>query len=170
MSHGHTTRPTRFALLLRFALLCALWAVLANGEGWAFGVPGALIAAWLSLRLAPASAWRLRLLAVPRFVGWFLLQSLRAGWDVAWRTLHPALPLDPGMVRHCPTLPAGAPTWWLMLVISLLPGTLSVRLEGDMLELHCLDAHGEISADVQRAEAEIARLFGLSGHHGAVPT
>lgn len=148
-------------LALRGLLLCGLWAVLADGEGWGFGVPVALGAAWLSLRLAPPSAHRIRLLALPRFAGWFLWQSLRAGWDVARRTLHPALPLDPGMIRLRPALPVGAPTWWLMLVISLLPGTLSVRMAAGTLELHCLDAGGDVAGDVAQAEGELARLFGL---------
>ena len=150
-------------LVLRGLLLVGLWAVLANGEGWGFGVPAALGAAWLSLRLAPPSAHRIRLLALPRFAGWFLWQSLRAGWDVARRTLHPALPLEPGMIRFRPTLPEGAPTWWLMLVVSLLPGTLSVRMAAGTLELHCLDTTGDVAGDVAQAEEELARLFGRQG-------
>ncbi len=146
---------------LRGLLLCGLWAVLANGEGWGFGVPVALGSAWLSLRLAPPSQHRLRLTALPRFVGWFLWQSMRAGWDVARRTLHPALPLNPGMIRLRPKLPTGAPTWWLMLIISLLPGTLSVRMAGATLELHCLDVEGDVTGAFARTEQELLRLFGL---------
>lgn len=162
-SHG---RDTLGPLALRGLLLCGLWAVVANGEGWAFGLPVALGAAWLSLRLAPPSIHRIRLLALPRFFGWFFWQSLRAGWDVARRTLHPALPLDPGMIRVRPAIPPGAPTWWLMLVISLLPGTLSVRMAAGTLELHCLDAGGDVVADVARAERELARLFGVQADRG----
>lgn len=164
MSENQTAGSAFRPLALRSVLLCGLWAVLANGEGWGFGVPVALGSAWLSLRLAPPSQHRIRLAALPRFAGWFLLQSLRAGWDVARRTLHPALPLNPGMIRLRPALPTGAPTWWLMLVISLLPGTLSVRMAGGTLELHCLDLEGDVTGDFARTERELLRLFGLDDH------
>ena len=152
----------RQAFVVRSVLLCGLWAVLTEAAGWGFGVPVALVAAWVSLRLAPPAVYPIRLGALPRFVAWFVLQSARAGMDVAWRTLHPALPLCPGLVQHRPSLPAGAPLWWLMLVVSLLPGTLSVRLEAGMLTLHCLDTAGDLAGELRRAEHELARLFGLA--------
>lgn len=146
---------------LRSLLLFGVWVALAEGEGWFFGLVVSLGTAGLSLRLTPPSKYRIRLRALPRFAVWFLWQSLRAGWDVARRTLHPALPLKPGMLQVRNALPAGAPTWWLMLVLSLLPGTLSVRLVANALELHCLDTTGEVATEVAHAQAQLARLFGL---------
>lgn len=174
-SHGmqDVNRPSLglahlLALVLRTLLLGGVWWTLTDGSaGWAFGLVLALLAAALSLLYTPPALSMLRVHRLPGFVAYFLLQSLRAGWDVARRILHPGLPLDPGLLRVPLYLPAGAPTWGLMVVISLLPGTLSVHLDGTELELHCLDAGADVLADVRAAEAQLARLF---GHTPAGPT
>lgn len=145
----------------RFALLAALWWAVTEGTGgWGFGVPLAALVASASLWLTPPGRHHLRLLHLAPFVGWFLVQSMLAGWDVARRILHPALPLRPAVLRLPLALPEGAPTWWLMLTLSLLPGTLSVELDGRTLELHCLDEGVDIAASVDAAQRRLARLFG----------
>jgi len=151
------------AFVLRALVLAAVWWTLTEGDGgWGFGLPLVLLIAALSL-VDTAPAKRLpRVHRMPGFFAYFMLQSLRAGWDVARRTLHPDLPLQPDLLRVPLRLPAGAPTWWLMIVISLLPGTLSVHLKGTVLELHCLDISGDVVADVREAEVRLARLFGLT--------
>ena len=152
--------PTAFAI--RSLGLAALWWVLTEGEAWAVGSLLALLIAGISLLHTPPSEHRLAIRRIPGFAVFFLTQSLSAGVDVARRTLDRSLPLHPAMMRVPLRLPAGAPTWWLMLVISLLPGTLSVRLGGRTLELHCLDEHLDVIADLRRAETEIGRLFGCA--------
>ncbi|AHE97023.1 cation transporter [Thioalkalivibrio paradoxus ARh 1] len=104
----------------------------------------------------------MRVLRFPGFAAFFLWQSLLAGWDVARRTLDPKLPLQPEILHLPLALPAGAPTWWLMLTISLLPGTLSVRLHQQrVLEVHCLDSRLDVAGSVRETECQIARLYGL---------
>jgi multicomponent Na+:H+ antiporter subunit E len=156
------------AFSFRALALLLLWWMLSDGSGWLFGLAASTLAAALSLRLTPPVTYRLRARRIPHFVAFFLAQSLRAGWDVARRTLHPALPLDPALLRLPLRLPDGAPSWWLMLVISLLPGTLSVQRQGSDLEIHCLDTALDVNADVRHAETQILRLFGLDP--SAAPT
>ncbi len=152
------------AFCVRGSLLILVWTALAGGEGWTLGLPAVLASTWLSLRLAPPSKHRLQIRAIPDFVGWFLVQSLRAGWDVARRTCHPAMPIAPGLLTMTVRLPDGAPVWWLMLVVSLLPGTLSVALSGKQLEVHCLDINHAVAEDLAHTEQVLARLFGLEGY------
>lgn len=154
------------AFSFRALALLLLWWMLSGGEGWLFGGAASTLAAGLSLRLTPPAHYRLRAHRMPRFVVFFLLQSMLAGWDVARRTLRPALPLDPAFVQLPLRLPDGAPSWWLMLVVSLLPGTLSVQRQGRTLEIHCLDAGRDVEAGVRHTEAQIARLFGLDAGAG----
>jgi multicomponent Na+:H+ antiporter subunit E len=151
------------AYALRLALLLGVWWILTGSTGdWWFGLPLAVVAAAVSLWLTPPGRFRLRVLRMPAFAAYFLWQSLLAGWDVARRTLSPALPLHPEIVHLPLTLPPGAPTWWLMLIISLLPGTLSVRLHDDRtLEVHCLDSRLDVPGSVRETEEQIAGLFGL---------
>lgn len=145
----------------RLALLMLLWWILSDGSGWVFGLAAALPITAFSLRLAPPARRTLRLAALPGFALFFLHQSLRAGWDVARRTLARDMALAPALLRLPTGLPPGAPIWWLMAVVSLLPGTLSARVEGTDIEIHCLDARLDIAGDVRTASRRIAALFGL---------
>ncbi|MBM9535688.1 Na+/H+ antiporter subunit E [Desulfobulbus alkaliphilus] len=155
--HGHKL----LAVLIRTALLVVIWWVLTENQGgWVFGILSALMIACCSLLLTPPATHRLRVHRLPGFFLFFLVQSLRAGWDVAVRTVRPSLPLQPAILSVPLMLPAGAPTWWLMLVVSLLPGTLSAHLDGRTLELHCLDEGLDVVADVREAERHLALLFG----------
>jgi multicomponent Na+:H+ antiporter subunit E len=151
------------AYVLRALGFAGVWWTLTEGDGgWGFGLVLALIVAALSLIHMPPARHLPRIQRVPGFLAYFLLQSLRAGWDVARRTLRPELPLQPGLLRLPMRLPTGAPTWWMMIVISLLPGTLSVQLQDAVLELHCLALGDDVVADVREAEDRLARLFGLT--------
>lgn len=161
--HAVGRRAWVAAYALRLGLLLIVWWILSGStDDWWFGLPLAAIAAAVSLWLTPPAASVLRPLRMPAFAAFFLWQSLLAGWDVALRTLSPALPLRPEILRLPVGLPPGAPTWWLMLTISLLPGTLSVRLHQDRsLEVHCLDASLDVEGSIRELEAHIAGLFGL---------
>jgi multicomponent Na+:H+ antiporter subunit E len=147
----------------RLGLLLILWWILSgSNNAWWFGFPLAAAAAGFSLWLTPPARFALRMVRFPAFTAFFLWQSLLAGWDVARRTLHPRLPLHPEILHVALNLPPGAPTWWLMLTISLLPGTLSVRLHGErILEVHCLDSRLDVAGSVRDTELQIARLYGL---------
>lgn len=56
------------------------------------------------------------------FVLRFLLQSVVAGTDAAWRALHPRLPLRPGFVTYPVQLAPGATRNTFCTLSSLLPG------------------------------------------------
>lgn len=152
------------ALCLRATLLSGLWWLLSEGDGgWYIGAPLVAVVSLVSLWLTPPAVNRLRVLHLPGFAAWFIMQSLRAGWDVARRTLSPGLPLAPAILDIELKLPPGAPRWWLMITVSLLPGTLSVRLDGDRLELHCLDHTQPVERELRSTEARIAALFTTAG-------
>lgn len=151
------------SLLVRAAMLAFTWWVLTGSvDGWVFGSVAVLVVAALSLRLTPPTGFTPRLRHVPGFLVFFLFQSLRAGSDVALRTLTPRLPLHPAILNVPLALPAGAPTWVLMLVVSLLPGTLSTSLNDGTLELHCLDNGLDVIGAVREVERHVARLFGCA--------
>jgi multicomponent Na+:H+ antiporter subunit E len=150
-------------LLKRTLVLLLLWWVLTEGDraGLAFGAVAALLVALLSLHLFSAATWRARPWGLLRFVGYFIGLSVVAGLDVARRLLAPSLPVNPGYCTLVTSLPAGGPRWLLANTLSLLPGTVTVILDGQQLRLHCLDTAGSVEASVRRTEAAIARLFAL---------
>jgi multicomponent Na+:H+ antiporter subunit E len=113
--------------------------------------------------------WPVRLarpLALVRFAGWFLVQSVRGGVDVARRALSPSLPIEPELLELTTRLPPGAARVLLADVTSLLPGTLSVDLDGDRVLVHALSGGPAVTADFRVLEARVAELLGLPPPEG----
>lgn len=152
-------RARRFLATLVLASL--LWWLLAGVQGFSspFGAFAVLGAATVSLWAPPGRSCRLRLSALPGFVLYFLWASVSGGVDVARRALSPALPIQPGFLVYASRLPRGAALTFFMAVISLLPGTLSVRQEGRLLRVHVLDNRQPIQDSLAHLEGRVDRLF-----------
>lgn len=148
---------------LRAGALYLVWWVLTEGDpsGLWIGAAIALMVALFSCRLHPPSRYALRPVGVLVFSGYFILRSVVAGLDVARRLLSPSLPINPGYVVVKTSLPDGGPRWLLANTLSLMPGTLSVRLQDASLELHCLDLDLPIDEDVRSTERKVAGVFSL---------
>lgn len=142
-------------------LYALLWWVLSRGADAAllFGALAVAAAAGASWRLGARTLGRLRWMRVPRFAARFVWQSLRGGTDIALRAFSPDMRLRPGLVVVRLTLADQEMRALLALVVSLLPGTIAVRLEGVQLTLHALDRHLPVEAEVRRFEGELAALF-----------
>lgn len=142
-------------------MLFALWLIFDGLSGWPVGLlaaaAGGALAGWLSE--GPPFRWNpFRLVG---FAGFFVVESFRGGLDVAWRTLHPRMPVNPHFFEYAIALPEGQPRTLLISVISLLPGTLSAELDSDrnVLFVHALAGGGR--AGVARLERWVAWLFSL---------
>ncbi|TRW50236.1 cation transporter [Aliidiomarina halalkaliphila] len=152
-----------------FLMMAIIWWLLtydtaaANGNllaPWWLGVPVALFCAWLALKLQPERPKNtIRLSAIPLFFGHFCYRSLLAGVDVAWRTLHPSLQLNPGFIDYSLDLPEGKPRIFFATVVSLLPGTLATELTDTGIRLHVLDTNSDVAKDCDRTVRVLQRLF-----------
>jgi multicomponent Na+:H+ antiporter subunit E len=155
---------------VRWAICCAVWWVISEGEfaSLAVGVIAASVAAVLSYVLMPESLPRLSLAGVVRFVGFFLAQSALGGLDVSMRALKPSLPIDPGTLTYSMRLEPSALRVLFANTLSLLPGTLSARLVGDDLVVHALDRKSVGTEAIARVEERVADMFGivLAEHQG----
>jgi multicomponent Na+:H+ antiporter subunit E len=155
------------ALAPRLLLFSLLWLALSGGTAgsWLVGVPSILAATAASMALRARHPGIRRRIpkagAIARFAGFFLWQSLRGGLDVAWRAIHPRLPIAPGFVDCRLHVPAGLARVFVVDVISLLPGTLSVSLEDDRLRLHVIDTGVDAGRSLRRIERHAVALFGL---------
>lgn len=78
-------------------------------------------------------------------MGFFPLESVRSGIDVARRALHPRLPIDPDFVRFGFRLPKGPARIFQVNTISLLPGTLSVELQDTAVRIQVLNEQGPLA-------------------------
>jgi multicomponent Na+:H+ antiporter subunit E len=154
----NASRSLLRASLARTAGFLALWVILSglNPADLLVGTLAAVISTWTSVRLMPPGAWQFRPLKLARYTLRFLRQSIVAGVDVAWRALHPRMPLQPGFVVFRPKLPACSTLDAFCTVSSLLPGTLPSGPDvSGGLSIHCLD----VSQPVARQLAEEEALF-----------
>lgn len=143
------------------AVLTLLWAVLTNGTAWGFGVVAVVVAILASFAFAPLQGSHWSLTGGGRFLLYFVQESLRGGIDVAWRALHPALPLEPTWLNYPLNLPQGQARTLFISAVNLLPGTLSAELEGDDLLIHALiDDPGTLS-ELAELERRVAALFAI---------
>jgi multicomponent Na+:H+ antiporter subunit E len=150
-------------VLWRSALFAVLWWALTDGrtDSWGVGSVSILAAVSLSLRLLPPVPTTVSRIGLLRFLLFFFLQSLRGGVQVAGFALRPRLSLRPGIHEIVLRLPEGIGRVLLANTLSLLPGTLSVGLEGNRLFLHVLDEQVPAEAEVRNAENRVAQMLGL---------
>lgn len=146
------------------------WLIVAGPapSSWLIGLPSVALATWASFRLAPPLPYNIRFTGLMRFLGYFIRESLRGGWDVAMRTMSPRMRIAPGQADYNSALPEGLPMVLFAGCVSLLPGTLSQRIDGSRLSLHLLDAEGTQMAELEALENHIAGMLGveLEDTHG----
>lgn len=149
--------------LVRFVVFSFLWYALAGSDtaGWIIGIPAVLSVTALSLVLSSSSSLNINLRAVFHFIPFFLYQSFRGGFDVMRRALSIQQLLDPGLVSYTSFLPEGSARIFFVNTISLLPGTLSAKLQGSQVTIHTLDRGLPIWANLQRLEYHVAALMGI---------
>ena len=156
--------------LILFVVLFALWLLLVgdvDAQGLVAGFVLALLIAvifggvFLSepKRFFAPRRWLLFLCYVP----YFLYYCVRANLDVAYRVIHPDLPIRPGIVRVKTKLTTDLAKTFLANSITLTPGTLTVDIKGQDLYVHCINVpeadEGWSRLIVQRFEPMLAEIF-----------
>ena len=153
--------PARVAVE-RGAGYLALWLVLmpsAKPADLAFGLVAATAATWVSLRLRPPAMGGVKFGVLLALAPHFLVQSVRAGVDVARRALDPRLPLDPGFV-NCPLdFPPGLARNTFATITSLLPGSVPCGDQQEGLLYHCLDVAQPVVEQLWEEERLLARAL-----------
>ena len=143
----------------RVLLFSLLWWALTDGTAgsWWIGAPAVAGAVIISVTLVPplGLVWR----EVMGFVPFFLWHSLKGGVDVAWRAFHPRLPITPELIEYPLRLPPGLPRVILVNTVSLLPGTLSAELGGQVLKVHVLDSLGDFLTELEALEQRVGCMF-----------
>ncbi len=88
----------------------------------------------------------------------FIWECIKANIDVAYRLIHPALPINPGIVKVKTTLKSDTALTFLANSITLTPGTMSVDIEPEkgFLYVHWIDVKDK---DIQKATEIIVKRF-----------
>lgn len=156
----YATPRLRAAEFVKRALLFALiWWLLTEGQNdaWGMGVWLVLVGAILSLSMAPPVGWSL--FGMLRFIPFFIRYSLVGGVDVAKRAFTRRMALQPAIIEYPLTLTLPQSRLFMVGVISLLPGTLSVEVQDDKLWVHVLDQRNDIQGELEVLERRVASLF-----------
>ncbi len=148
--------------LSRTTLFLFVWWVLTDGSAssWQIGLPAVVLVAILSLAVDPPST--LTWLEFLRFLPFFFSRSLAGGLDVASRALHPRMPIAPELIEFELRLPRGLARVFMANTVTLMPGTLSAAINGDVLTVHVLNHRDEVREELETVERRVARLFRAS--------
>jgi multicomponent Na+:H+ antiporter subunit E len=126
-----------------------------------------MAAAGLGALLRAESRPRLRWRGLLPFAGFFLRESVRGGWDVAWRVLHPRLRVAPGFIHFATALPEGPARHLFANVVSLLPGTVAAGFERDRVIVHAIDVSSGVEKSLRAVEQRVASLFAVEKEIGS---
>ena len=157
--------------ILELIILILLWIALT----WSFQLPDliaglivALLAVWLFSDLFPAEIGRLlnplRLFWAIVYIPVFLWHVLKSNLDVAYRVLHPEIPIRPGIVKVKTSLKSEIGITFLANSITLTPGTLTIDCIGQDLYVHWInivseDPEEETRLIVSKFEKYLSKIF-----------
>lgn len=152
--------------IVLFILAFLVWSFLDWVPDWQHLVVGMFIAAFVALMTGDLFIQRPYVLKHPLRYWYFMVQYLpnflweviKANLDVAYRVLHPKLPINPGIVKVKTTLKSDTALTFLANSITLTPGTLSVDIDRDngVLYIHWIDVKAK---DVESATKIIVTRF-----------
>lgn len=148
--------------VLFFIFLMIFWLLLTSLDGQEV-IAGIIIALLITillgrkltvfadLRLSPKA-----LIFALRYFFVFIFELIKSNIDVAFRVLHPSLPINPGIVKVKTNLKSRLGRIILANSITLTPGTLTVEIKDDNYYIHWIDVTAE---DINRSTEIIVRKF-----------
>jgi multicomponent Na+:H+ antiporter subunit E len=149
-------------LPLRAVALFALWLLLSESYSlvhMAIGCAVALGVALLNSSPDSRSEYQLQWLPALLYIPWLFGRILASGGHIAYLVLHPALPINPKMVRHRPQLTSESALAILGNSITLSPGTITVEASSDEFEVHAMDDESAADFTSLQLENKVAGLF-----------
>ncbi|MFQ5867257.1 MAG: Na+/H+ antiporter subunit E [bacterium] len=98
------------------------------------------------------------------YVPIFLWECIKANFDVAYRVLHPRMPIHPGIVKVKTQLKSDMAKACLANSITMTPGTLSVDTKDEYLYIHWINVRSQEVPEatkliVGRFEKILAKIF-----------
>ncbi|HAP43397.1 MAG: hypothetical protein A2087_04090 [Spirochaetes bacterium GWD1_61_31] len=151
------------ARLIGFLGLWVVWLLLTSPWSAQEALVGALVAAFISLLPLAGRSPLGDLRVTPKALAYlflyffvFLKALVLSNLDVAFRVLHPKLPIAPGIVKVKTRLRTSLGRLLLTSSITLTPGTITVELRGDDIYVHWINV---TAADSAGATAAIVQGF-----------
>jgi len=159
--------------ILLFFLALLVWILLSWASDWQHILVGIFVSAFVAYIAGDFFVTRVHLFTHPIRYLWFLYympifiwECFKANIDVAYRVIHPDLPIHPGIVKVKTALTSDTALTFLANSITLTPGTLSVDIdkENGVLYVHWIevkDKNVEKATEliVERFERILKRIF-----------
>ena len=122
--------------IILFIVANIVWALLNWVPDWQSLLIGVFVSAFVAFLTGDLFPGRIKALFNPRRYLWalyyipvFLWECLKANIDVAYRVLHPDLPIRPGIVKIKTNLKSDIALTFLANSITLTPGTMCVDID-----------------------------------------
>ena len=141
------------------------WVFLTWIPDWQHLIIGVFVSAFVAFMTGDFFVRRTHLLAHPGRYLWFLYyipifvwECFKANIDVAYRVIHPDLPIHPGIVKVRTNLTSDTALTFLANSITLTPGTLTVDVdkENGYLYIHWIEVKDK---DINKATKLIVEKF-----------
>ncbi|MBN1522637.1 MAG: Na+/H+ antiporter subunit E [Candidatus Aureabacteria bacterium] len=152
--------------IVLFIFAYVVWSLLTWVPDWqhiVIGIPVAMLVAFLTGDLFIARPHTLKhpmryWYFIFHYIPVFLWECFKANIDVAYRVIHPGLPINPGIIKVKTQLETDTALTFLANSITLTPGTMSVDIDREkgVLYIHWIDVK---TKDVEEATRIIVRRF-----------
>ncbi|MDP2940336.1 MAG: Na+/H+ antiporter subunit E [Candidatus Omnitrophota bacterium] len=151
--------------IILFLLALLIWTLLTWPLDLQHLIVGVLVCSFVSFMTGDLFIKRPYTLKHARRYLWFLYyiplfiwECIKANIDVAYRVIHPDLPINPGIVKVKTSLKSDTALTFLANSITLTPGTMSVDIdqENGYLYIHWIDVKHK---DIQKATQIIVKTF-----------
>ena len=143
-------------ILVASVVLFSLWLLLSGHYGallLSLGALSSVFVAWISEKFGlfsnDYSTLKLNL-KLPKFLPWFFFEVLKSNIDVSKRILHPKLPIEPNIMTLDASQHGDVATALYANCITLTPGTYSLDLDSNNIEVHSLTK--ALAEDLQTGE------------------
>ena len=139
----------KYTLLISIAMLLVAWGMLSSSLEYQEWIAGAVIALALGISLhsmMPVSGGGNPFSRGVKFVIFLIVlakEMVLANLDMAYRVLHPKMPIRPGIVEVNTGIKSEMGKLFLANSVTLTPGTLSVDYIEDKLYVHWINVKGD---------------------------
>lgn len=148
-------------ILILFSFL--LWLLLTWTLNWQSLVAGGVVSIAVGLVFGTLFVTNAKKVFQVQRWFWFLVyipiffwEMAKANFDVAYRVLHPKMPIHPGIVKVKTKIKSEMGIAFLANSITLTPGTFTVDLKGQILYIHCINVK---HTDMAKASEDIVARF-----------
>ena len=154
-----------------FLVLLAIWLLLTwslDTQEVIVGIVLAVFLAFVLSRTFPTQITRmfnpLRWLWFLVYIVYFAYYCIKANLDVAYRVLHPDVPIRPGIIKVRTELQSDIAKTFLANSITLTPGTLTIDIDGADFFVHWIsistdDPQQQTEIIIKRFECMLRRIF-----------